>query len=340
MGLVARPKAFVAVFLGLVGLAGCGSGSGLAPVAPTPSTGTSTQLVPPTTFRVASQRIDAASNDVSFSWVSNETSFQLIIGSSSGASDLLSTTPTSNTFTWTSPRAAGTYYARVAAKRADSTSAFSDELTITVVDVRDIIEAMFFHTGRLSDATEGGSASAVAGIWADGTRLTVRVSPEAGASSRANAQTFADDYAALVGGAITATAEMTTDPMQSITAADLALLTIGIRVQAGICTSGALACADYGPTPIGPNRSMITLALSGGLNIGAVGHEMGHAYGMGHIQAPAAGRPEFRFMMNSNSGSPQMTDAEKLAITLARNAGLRAGMTRGQAFDLGLVNPQ
>jgi hypothetical protein len=43
-------------------------------------------------------------------------------------------------------------------------------------------------------------------------------------------------------------------------------------------------------------------------------------------------------MMNSNSGAEQMTDAEKLAVMLARNGGLRAGMTRAQAAGMGLIN--
>ncbi|TAK16789.1 MAG: hypothetical protein EPO35_04675 [Acidobacteria bacterium] len=334
-------RSLVAVLMIAAASAGCGSSSGLSPVEPSTSTGTSAQLVPPTAFLVASQRINADSNTLTFTWGSSESSFQLVIGTASGSTNVLSQTVIGNTFAWTSPRAAGTYYARVAAKRGDSTSAFSDEQILTIVDVRNIIEAMFFHTGPMSDATEGAGSNPLAGIWADGTRLRVQVSTDAGGTARANAQTFADQYAALVGGAITATAEMTSDRMQSSAQRpELSLpeFTIGIRVQTGVCTTGALACANYGPAPLGQNRAMITLALSGGLNVSATAHEMGHAYGMGHIQTPAAGRPEFRFMMNSNSGAEQMTDAEKLAVTLARNGGLRAGMTRAQAFGLGLIN--
>jgi hypothetical protein len=66
---------------------------------------------------------------------------------------------------------------------------------------------------------------------------------------------------------------------------------------------------------------------------------MGHAYGLGHVTPPAAGRAEFRFMMSPLGASEQMTDVEKLAITLARAAGLRAGWTRSQAQAADLVNP-
>jgi hypothetical protein len=202
-----------------------------------------------------------------------------------------------------------------------------------------MIEAMFFHTGPMSDANESG-ASNVALMWPDGTRLTGLVSNEAGAAALANAQTFADQYAVLTGGAITATAAMTSDSMQGALAQNLPDFTIGIRVQSGVCSSGALACANYGPSPSGPDSSMITLALGNPLNVGATAHEMGHAYGMGHIQTPASGRPEFRFMMNSNSGSEQMTDAEKLTVTVARAGGLRPGMARSTAVGLGLINNQ
>lgn len=333
-----RLRPIIVILLASVWVAGCGAGTGANPVAPTPSTGTSAQLLAPTVFIVASQRVNATSNTVTFSWVSSESSFQLVIGTTSGSSNVLSTTVvTGNTFTWTSPQAAGAYYARVAAKRGDATSAFSDEQTITIVDIRNMIEAMYFHTGPMSDALEGGGSN-IASIWADGSRLRVLVSADAGEAARAAAQTFADQYAALIGAAITATTEMTADRLQGVSAESLPAFTIGLRVQANVCRSGALACANYGPTPVGPNSSMITFALSGGLNISATAHEMGHAYGMGHIQTPAAGRPEFRFMMNSNSGAEQMTDAEKLAVLTARNGGLRAAMTRSQAVALGLVN--
>ena len=315
--------------------AGCGSKE--APFAPTVSTGTSSQLVAPTTFVVPAQRVNATSNEVTFTWVSSEASFQFVIGTSSGASNVLNTVVTVNTFTWTSPRAAGTYYAKVAAKRGDSTSGFSEEQVVTVVDVRNMIEAMFFHTGPMSDATEGG-ASTVAALWPDGTRLTVLVSTDAGEPARVNAQTFVGQYAELVGNVITATTSLTSDRLQGVSALSLPEFTIGVRVQAGFCTTGALACANYGPAPVGQNRAMVTLALSGGLNVSATAHEMGHAYGMGHIQTPAAGRPEFRFMMNSNSGAEQMTDAEKLAVSVARAGGLRPAMTRSQAAALGLIN--
>ena len=335
-GIIRRSVALLFV----AGAAACG---GETPFTPSVSTGTSGQLLAPTVFRQSTQKINPTNNEITLSWTSPETSFQIVIGTTPGSSNVL-TVPTvvGNTYTWTTPRTGGAFYARVAARRNDTLSAYSDDLTLFVLDIRNVIDAMFFHAGPMADVPDTARDNPAAGIWADGSRLRVLVSTDAGETSRASAQVFADQYAALVGGAITATTEMTTARMTDgggVTyPAALADLTIGVRVQPGFC-SGALACAFYGPTPIGPNKSIVTLENATGLSLSAVAHEMGHAYGIGHVTSPISGVQELKFMMNPSLLSEQMTDAEKLAITLARNAGLRPGMTRNQALALDLVNP-
>jgi hypothetical protein len=316
-------------------LAGCGgSGSPLTPVAgPGP-------LNAPSAFAVTLQKVNATNNEVSMSWTGTESSYQLTIGTTSGGSNSLNTTVTGTSFTWTSPRTGGSYFARVASKRGESTSSPSSEITIFVLDIRNVIDAMIFHSGPMADSPNNALTNPPAAVWADGTRLRVIVSAEAGETVRAMAQTFADQYAALVGGAVTATTEMSTDTFASLTTpTNLAEFTIAVRIKNGFCTEGALGCAFYGPAPVGANRSFVTLAQTGGLFLSATGHEMGHTYGMGHIATPQSGRPEFRFMMHNSASSEQMTDVEKLAVTLARAAGLRSGWTRNQALAADLVNP-
>jgi hypothetical protein len=324
----------LALAAGITMAAGCGSTA--SPIAPAAGT----QLIAPTVFRQLSQVVNATSNVLQFSWTSPESSFQLAIGSSPGSSNLLNTTVSTTSYSWISPRTGGAYYARVAAKRGDAIGPPSDELSLFVLDIRNVIDALFFRSGPMADSPATAATNPVAGVWADGTRLSVLVSNEATDTTRVNAQTFADQYATLTGGAVTASVSMTADLMHDADFRNFPEFTIGVRVLAGFC-GAALGCVPVGsgPSPVGPNRSIVTLSQNGAFYLGATAHEMGHAYGMGHVAIPIAGRPEFRFMMSPAYVSDQMTDIEKLAITVARAGGIRAGTTRNEALGRDLVNP-
>lgn len=270
---------------------------------------------------------------------SNVTGYQLVIGSAPGTANILPATDVAGTsYTWTSPRTGGTYYARVAAKRGDSISPYSNELSLFVLDIRNVIDALYFDSGPMASTPAKALTNPVTSIWADGAPLSVLVSSESGDIVKSNAQTFVSQYAALTG--INATVTTTADDMKGKDYRTFAEFAIGVRIQAGFC-GGALGCVPIGsgPSPGGPNRSVVTLEQNTGLTTGATAHELGHAYGLSHVTIPVAGRQEFRFMMSPLYVSDQMTDVEKLAITLARQAGLRTGMTRSQALSLDLVNP-
>ena len=98
--------------------------------------------------------------------------------------------------------------------------------------------------------------------------------------------------------------------------------TIGVRVFISYCGGpNILACANYGPDPLGLNRSLVNLNSPGGPT--AVSHELGHSYGMGHVHVTAAVRPELNFLMNPALVSQQMTEPERTAIATAWEMGLR-----------------
>lgn len=319
--------------------AACGSSS--APTAP--SSSTTSSVAAPTGFYQTSHKINATNNELTFAWDASATAgttYLLVVGSTPGAADVASVDVTGTTYTWVSPRKAGAYYARLAAKQGGGTSAFTTELSLFVVDIRNMIDAMYFRGGPMSDTPDNAKTDPVTSVWADGSRLAILVSQEAGDTARTNGQTFAEQYADLIGGAVTASFSMTSETMRNVDYRSFAAFTIGVRVQSGYC-GGALACVPVGsgPAPAGPNKSIVTLEAGGGLYQSATAHELGHAYGMGHVVTPAAGRPEFRFMMSPVNASEQMTAAEKLVITLARAAGLRAGWARSRALGADLVNP-
>jgi hypothetical protein len=193
----------------------------------------------------------------------------------------------------------------------------------------------------MADTPARALANPSAGVWPDGTVLRVIVSAEAGEPTRAVAQTFADDYASIVGGVIRATTEIVPDDMHSLVLGGLPPFTIAMRVLLNFCgLTNVVACAYYGPAPIGPNQSIVTMNTPQGYV--SIAHEIGHAYGLHHVHVNSTSRPELNFMMNpviTTIQPPQMTEPEKNAIVAARNGGIRGGTRRDEALAAGLVLP-
>jgi hypothetical protein len=256
--------------------------------------------------------------------------YRLSIGSSRNGNDVRNVDLTTTAYTFIAPRTADTYYVRVQAVGGGRVSSPSDELTIAAVDLRDVIDALFFRAGPMSDGHAIQPGSTPAAVWPDGTHLRVLVAPEAGERIRALAQTAIDTYASVVGGAITGTAELATESITAVSAEQVPPFTIVIRIQQR-CPSG---CADYGPAPLGPNASIVTFANGDVVN--GVAHELGHAYGLAHVLRPSS-NDALNLLMNPTPNGSGLSDTEKAAIAAARAGGIRAGTTRDQALALDLV---
>lgn len=321
----------IVAILALVALAACGkNGSSSSPTAP------SSSLSAPS-FRIVFQRVTFTNNEVQLSWTGNGTSYRLLIGSAPQSSDVLSLDLTATSYTWFAPRDEAVYWVRVVALRGSETSPNSPELPVFTIDLRNVIDALFFRSGPMADTPSNALTNPYAAIWPDGTQLRIQVSPEAGAASRANSDIFTGDYAALADGAITAASEMSTDDFHAVSLSQVPPYNIFLRVMSGFCSASAIACAFYGPSPVGTDRSIVTMNASGGYI--AIAHEVGHAYGLGHVHVNASVRAELNFLMNPALVSTQMTEPEKNAIAAARAGGLRPGWRRDQALAAGLVLP-
>ena len=132
---------------------------------------------------------------------------------------------------------------------------------------------------------------------------------------------------------------MTSDTFRTLSLGLVDPFTIPTRVLADFCSAGSLACAYYGPAPVGLNKSLVTMVGATANARRAMAHELGHAYGMGHVRASAAVRPELNFMMNPSLISDVMTETENAAIATARTGGIRPGWRRSDAVAAGLVAP-
>lgn len=315
--------------------AACGSSSSTAP---TPNNTTSA----PSSFSVTLQQVSISANTIAFSWASTgATTYKIFIGTASGGSDALAADVSGTTYTWTGPRTAGIYFARVAAVSGGTTGTASTELPIFTLDMRNMIDAFYFAAGPMSqNATINPTpfnAQISSAIWTDGTALTVLVTSEAGATSLSNAQRFVSDYLAATGNHISATVSVTSTDYHGVAVSALPENTVVVRVDQVCPGVGVIACANFGPTPIGNNRSFVN--LNSVLGAPSVSHEIGHSFGLNHMAVSTGTRAEFAFLMNPALVGSQLTDAEKAILSAARAGGMRNGWTRAQALAQNLVLP-
>ena len=323
----------ITALIAVLASAACGGGGGGSGApAPTPS------LSAPTNFRITQQRVHLTSNEVQLAWTGNESSYRVYGASTPGGSDLLTQDTTGTTLTWMAPRDAAVRYVRVVALRGTETSSPAPELPVYMLDLRNVIDALFFDSGPMADNPDKALSNPLAGVWADGSNLSVLVSTEAGETARSIAQVFATDYSSLPGSSVSASLQMTTENFRSSSVGSLPPFTIAVRLFVSACGGpNVLACASYGPFPLGPNRSIVTMNSPNGAV--ALSHEMGHSYGMSHVHVTGAVRPELNFLMNPALVSQQLTEPEKTAITAALQGGIRGGWRRDQALAAGLVLP-
>lgn len=315
-------------------LAACGGGGGGATAPPSTST-----LTAPTGLTIARQEVTLTQNLVQVSWSGTSSTYRVLIGTAPLVDDVLQVDVTGTSYSWTAPREANAFYIRVVATSGTQTSGFSNTVVAYTIDMRHVIDAMYFRSGPMADTPTNALGNPFAAVWADGTQIRVLISTETGDGTRAFADRFLSEYAAIGNGAISATTEMTSDTFRTLSLAQVDPFTIPTRVLGDFCSLGALACAYYGPSPVGPNKSLVTMVAATDNARRAMAHELGHAYGMGHVRVSAAVRAELNFMMNPSLVSDGMTETEKAAIAIARNGGIRPGWRRSDALAAGLVAP-
>ncbi len=329
------------VWLTCVGAVACGSSS---PTTPSTSSSSSSTLAAPTNFVIASQQVTMTSNIVGLSWSGSGSTYKVLVGSASGGSDLLSQDVTGTSYTWNAPRTANIYYARVVATGAGQTGTASTELPVFTLDMRNMIDALFFGYGPMSDANGRAPASSVA-VWPDGATINVLVTDQAGAASLTAAQTFVADYLAATSNFITVNISTTPTTYAGLPLLSVPANTVIVRVDNTVCPgAGIIACAFYGPAPYGPGRSTVNLNAAPTGNTPdswkAIAHEICHAFGLHHLVQTASARAEFKFLLNPTLVAEQLSAVEKAALAAARAGGIRPGWTRTQALAAGLVLPQ
>ncbi len=320
---------------------GCGSG----PSSPSPTvTVAPTAPSAPTNLSIASQEAELGGSEFQLSWSGSATRWDVSIGSSPGSSDVLQTEVPTREFQWRANRAGtNTFYARVTAINDVGRSQASSELSLVSVDLKDIIDAMLFSSGPLSDAPTRSATGAAWYPWRDGTRVRIVMSSDTSNVPRTAAQRFIEQYAAMTDNAVTGVVEIIDDRLQQLTIQQVSNHTVAVRVvinpqAVGLCTLSAPGdgCNTGGPPSVGVNanigRSVTTL---GAPDADYLSHELGHAYGLWHVRIPAGARVKAMMGLRSEG----LGETERRVLARARAAGLRNGSLRSQALAMGLVNP-
>jgi len=330
------PRLIPAVVTLLV-LVGCGGG-GSTPTAP--ATSPPPPLQAPDTLNARAHQVTMTSNIVTIAWNSAAVTHRLVIGSGPGLQDVLVANVVGASYEWNAPGTAALYYIQVFATNGENVSAPSSTMQLTTIDLRHVIDAMFFRSGPLADEPETALGNPAAGVWPDGTRVRVVISETVGTGARSFGERFLQDYAALTFGGVTGSISMTAEDFLNLTLGQVEPFDVPVRVRAAFCGANAVACAYYAPPPLGANRSIVTFANDGQNALRAMAHELGHVYGLGHVRAPLGSATQATaFMMNPSLLSDAFTSTEMAAITAARAGGLSPFWRREQALAAGLVQP-
>lgn len=308
---------------------------GSAPSGPT-GPGKASGPLAPSAISVTSQRALLGGSEFQLLWTGTASSYKLSIGSSQGASDVALIETNGSTQTWLAPRA-GTFSATVTAKTDIGESPPSAGLTLVSVDLRDVIEAMLFSEGPLSDTRRVNTIDGVFSIWPDGQRVSILVAPDIAEITRSRIAEFVTQYATITGNAVTGSITVTQNDMQDWGINQVPPSSIAVRL--GFCSGLATGCNTGGPPAPGCGclsanigRSITSLHTP---DADYVKHELGHAYGIGHIRVPAGTRLA-PLLMGGNAG--EISETEAAAISAIRRSGFGRGGRRSQLVAAGLVN--
>lgn len=358
-------------------LGGCGKSNPTAPTpSPTPSTPLPGALAAPSSSTFTG--LDFANRGVSVAWrpsVGAE-SYIVEVGSSSGASDIriVSVPLTSTTITpgvssgsletTLSDLPPGIAYFRFKAVNATGVSAASAERWVEVIDIRNVIESLFFFTGPYSLPTQPRNLASRMLGWASGSTVSVRVPNEWGGEQLNAIERSVEQANASVAGTnfVIERASLTESQYNQ-------QLPLGITILRGpscVQTDGsAAACSLSQGSPVFRTTQM-RFPNSASERPDIIAHEFGHALGLSHTFVTARADGSFGLFQNfrlqhtvmggtcidvSTGGSVApglyctgttpvgLSPVEVEAVRRVYEAGLRPGSTAADFLARGLLVP-
>ena len=197
----------------------------------------------------------------------------------------------------------GIVYLGFKAANATGVSVASPERWVEIVDIRHVIEALFFFTGPFSPGQPRDLAKRMLG-WADGSRVSVRVPNEWGGEQvDAVARTVEQANDVVAGTSfVIERASLTENQYNQLRPAGITILRGPSCVQSDGTTA---ACALSQGSPFF-TTSQLRFPNPAAEQPRTIAHELGHTLGLNHLQVSARIDGSFAFFQNFRIQSPTM----------------------------------
>jgi hypothetical protein len=210
------------------------------------------------------------------------------------------------------------------------------------LDYKSVIEALFFGTGPLARTDSPGCDNTLQRMrgWARGSHVHVVAYGSIDTERRAAVQRTLVQANQVFSGLLTTDYATRDDAIEPAGSPDGEIAVFGapaVRVPA-LCGSNAANCQVVRYSNGVYIGSRVILSMPYGVTAsGVVAHEIGHAFGLCHIDPTRAGLDSALSVMgNSNAG--QWTPVDLDAIRLVYGAGLSPGDPRDRFVAAGLIN--
>jgi hypothetical protein len=318
-------RAFLFVCIAAVSAAACGGNPNKATTEPSAARNITSVVAPTLT-----------DNDVQFAWIAaqNVSSSQLQIGTSTGASNILTTDVSNGTsFDW-QHAAPGNYFIRVKST-SGSTTVTSAELLLTVNSLKQVIEAFFFGTGPLAL-----QASAQT-IWQGAPRGSTYQLLVKSSLSLATVQQAIQQISSATNGQVTLTTT-TIDTLPASVQGHQILVWDDLAICSGIISPGnenviGVTCGRFVDSS-GFSGGIVALSISG-RNLAVELHELCHAVFIAqHIASSLGGVDTVMSPVNFNGNSNiPFSPYELAAIRAVYASSVNPFSTRAQFQAAGLV---
>lgn len=290
---------------------------------------------------------------VAFQWSgSGASGYRLVIGSSSGASDVATfDTGGATSFTWTKVPV-GTFYARVVPMQGTTQGAASSDVVVGSIDPRQMIDALLFAYGPLAVAGNLGRGL-LTGYWQDrmlgwqpgwGFAVTLGESVPAGfmTSAEKTVQQIGPATRDAVQAGIVGRAP---DPLPSPGPGEVTMSMVTAQEVLAQCECDrCVGCAWTWYRGSFAQRGRILMSPSA--EVATAAHELGHVIGLAHLISAAGVRPSFTMGVTTDAQYAPRGRLDVLEPATIRmletiyGAGLTAGSTRRQFEAAGLVPPE